>query len=155
MPVCLTWLFKHVPLSVKTPIAMNIAPIRPRILIVEDDRCIQVLYRYLLKARFDVKLVDNVDDAIRVANREHFDLFLLDINLGEERTGADLLSLLRQMPAYGTTPAVACTAYAGHHYRQHFLSNGFAEHVDKPFSRPLLLGVIEQVLRTCRVHGQA
>ena len=134
---------------------MNVTTIRPRILIVEDDRCIQVLYRYLLKARFDLELVDNVDDAIRLAAREHFDLFLLDINLGEDRTGADLLGLLRQMPAYGTTPAVACTAYAGPHYRAHFLSNGFAEHVDKPFTRPLLLGAIESVLGSRRVQGQA
>ena len=134
---------------------MPITNIRPRILIVEDDRCIQVLYRYLLKARFDVELVDNVDDAIQLAAREHFDLFLLDINLGEMRTGADLLGLLRQMPAYSATPAVACTAYAGAHYRQYFLSNGFAEHVDKPFSRPLLLGVIEQVLRSRHAPGEA
>ena len=134
---------------------MPITNIRPRILIVEDDRCIQVLYRYLLKARFDVELVDNVDDAIHLAAREHLDLFLLDINLGEGRTGADLLGLLRKMPAYSATPAVACTAYAGAHYRQYFLSNGFAEHVDKPFSRPLLLGVIEQVLRSRNVPGEA
>ncbi len=134
---------------------MPVTNIRPRILIVEDDRCIQVLYRYLLKARFDVELVDNVDDAIQLAAREHFDLFLLDINLGEMRTGADLLGLLRKMPAYSATPAVACTAYAGAHYRQYFLSNGFAEHVDKPFSRPLLLGVIEQVLRTRTTPGEA
>ena len=134
---------------------MPITNIRPRILIVEDDRCIQVLYRYLLKARFDVQLVDNVDDAIHLAAREHFDLFLLDINLGEMRTGADLLGMLRKMPAYSATPAVACTAYAGAHYRQYFLSNGFAEHVDKPFSRPLLLGVIEQVLRSRTAPGEA
>ena len=89
---------------------MPVTNIRPRILIVEDDRCIQVLYRYLLKARFDVQLVDNVDDAIHLAAHEHFDLFLLDINLGEMRTGADLLGLLRKMPAYSATPAVACTA---------------------------------------------
>ena len=128
---------------------------RPRILVVEDDHCILVLYRHLLRARFDIELVDNVDDAVRLAAREHFDLFLLDINLGEDRTGTDLLGLLRRMPAYGTTPAVACTAYAGPHYREHFLSNGFAEHVDKPFTRPLLLGVIEHVLGSPRAQGQA
>ena len=72
-----------------------------------------------------------------------------------DRTGADLLGLLRQMPACSTIPAVACTAYAGEHYRQYFLSNGFAEHVDKPFTRPLLLGVIEHVLQSRSVHGQA
>ena len=49
-----------------------------------------------------------------------------------------MLGLLRKMPAYSATPAVACTAYAGAHYRQYFLSNGFAEHVDKPFFRGLV-----------------
>ena len=117
-----------------------------RILVVEDDRCIQVLYRYLLKARFDVALVDNVDDAIRLAAREHFDLFLLDINLGEDRTGVDLLNALRQMPCYRATPAIACTAYAMHGDHDRFIKQGFIGYVGKPFSRDGLFSALDEGL---------
>ena len=128
---------------------------RARILIVEDNPPIQMLLRHLLSKSFDVELANTVDGAIQTASRQHFDLFLLDINLGEDRTGVDLLGLLRQMPAYTATPAVACTAYAGPQYREHFLANGFNEYVDKPFSRPVLLGAIEEVLDAGRLWGRA
>ena len=128
---------------------------RARILVVEDNPPIQLLFRHLLGTRFDVHLVDTVEGALELAARERFDLFLLDINLGEPRTGADLLELLRQMPAYHATPAVACTAYAGQEYRQHFLARGFTDYLDKPFTRPSLIGVIEQLLAARPAHALA
>lgn len=134
---------------------MNDNSSRACILIVEDNPPIQMLLQHLLSKHFDIEVAHTVDEAIQTASRRHFDLFLLDINLGEDRTGVDLLGLLRQMPAYSATPAVACTAYAGPQYRAHFLANGFNEYVDKPFSRPVLLGAIEEVLATGRRWGHA
>lgn len=134
---------------------MNTPHTRARILIVEDNPPIQMLLRHLLGKRFDVELAHTVDGALQRAQRHHFDLFLLDINLGEDRSGVDLLGLLRQMPAYSATPAVACTAYAGEHYQQQFLSQGFSKHVDKPFSRFVLMGAIEELLSGERILGNA
>ena len=125
---------------------MESPPKRARILVVEDNPPIQMILRHVLGRRFDVELANSVDGALLKASREHFDLFLLDIHLGEDRTGVDLLGLLRQMPAYGTTPAVACTAYAGPEYREQFLASGFTEYVDKPFKRPVLMKVVEEAL---------
>lgn len=125
---------------------MKAFPVRTRILVVEDNPPIRLLLRRMLGAQFDVELAQSVDGALARATREHFDLFLLDINLGEHRTGVDLLGLLRQMPAYGTTPAVACTAFAGEDYREEFLARGFDVYVDKPFSRPRLYNAIEEAL---------
>ena len=127
---------------------------RARILVVEDNPPIQMILRHLLGRHFDVELANSVDGALMKASREHFDLFLLDIHLGEDRTGVDLLGLLRQMPAYGTTPAVACTAFAGPKYREEFLASGFNEHVDKPFKRPVLMEVVEEALGG-HISGQA
>ena len=84
---------------------------RKRILIVEDDPHIQLLLRHLLRPWFHLDLAVNVDEALDIAAENPFDLFLIDINLGELRTGVDLLGLLRRIPAYDATPAVACTAY--------------------------------------------
>ena len=82
---------------------MESAKKKIRILVVEDNPHIRNLLHYLLRDTFDLELVDCIDDALLTAAQQHFDLFLLDINLGEQRTGIDLLKLLRQMPAYTAT----------------------------------------------------
>ena len=134
---------------------MTTDPKRARILIVEDDRWNGMLYQRLLGQHFDIELVEDVESALELARHGDFDLFLLDINLGEALNGVDLLRLLRQMPAYDATPAVSCTAYAGRSYRDHFLASGFDAHVDKPFSRRGLLGAIDRALASNGLNGQA
>ncbi len=119
---------------------------KARILVVEDDYCIGVLFQALLKPRYEVELADTFNGALASATRHHFDLFLLDIDLGETRTGIDLLALLRQMPASGSTPAVACTSFTGEENRKHLLLHGFDGYLEKPFTRPELLDLLEQTL---------
>lgn len=125
---------------------MNNPHRKARILVVEDNRPILLLLSRLLSPYFEVELAKNVDEALHSATRQHFDLFVLDINLGEARTGVDLLAMLRGMADYSATPAVACTAFAGEQYRELFLSRGFDEYVDKPFTRPALLHAVEEAL---------
>ncbi len=134
---------------------MTTDPKRTRILIVEDDRWNGMLYLRLLSQHFDVELVEDIESTLELARHGDFDLFLLDINLGQALNGIDLLGLLRQMPAYAATPAVSCTAYAGRNYRDHFLASGFDVHVDKPFSRQGLLGAIDRALAGDSFHAQA
>jgi CheY-like chemotaxis protein len=114
----------------------------PRILIVEDALDIQALLRHLLKG-YDLTLVANVAEALTAAAENDFDLFMLDINLGEARTGVDLLNDLRALPQHASTPAMACTAYALHTDREHFLGQGFDAYLPKPFSRMQLNEAIE------------
>lgn len=105
-----------------------------RILVVEDAPDIQALLRYLLRD-YSLTVVTNVEEALSAAAEDAFDLLLLDINLGEARTGVDLLHDLRALPQYATTPALACTAYALYSDREHFLAQGFNAYLSKPFSR--------------------
>lgn len=119
---------------------------RVRILVVEDDPHIQILLRHFLRARFDIEIVGTVDEALRTAAVQRFDLFLLDINLGEHRTGVDLLQSLREMPDYQGTQAIACTAYVLHSNEGHFFSKGFNGYLDKPFTREMLLKLVDDVL---------
>ncbi len=128
---------------------------RARILAVEDLPDLQVLLRYMLKRRFDLVVVASYDEALRRAARERFDLFVLDINLGERRTGLDLLHALRRLPGCAATPAVACTAYAMNGDRERFLARGFDEHVRKPFTRQELHAGIDAVLALARAQIHA
>ena len=117
-----------------------------RLLIVEDTLYIQTIHRYLLRDTFDLVLVGRFDEALDAAARQPFDLFLLDIDLGEQRTGVELLGELRQMPAYAATLAVTCTANTRPGDRERFLASGFDAYVGKPFTKKGLLDTLHTVL---------
>lgn len=117
-----------------------------RVLVVEDDPSMQALLQYLLKPYFELDLVESIDEALVAATRQRFDLFVLDIDFHEQRTGVDLLGALRQMEAYDATPAVACTSYDRQSDTDHFLSRGFDNHLGKPFTREQLFEAIDTTL---------
>ena len=120
------------------------------ILTVEDNPDTQTLLRYMLKPHFALVFSSQVDEALIEAEKYTFGLFLLDINLGEQRTGIDLLELLRQRPGYEDTPALALTAYAMPGDRDRFLDAGFDGYISKPFTRRDLLEAIEMALEKKR-----
>ena len=129
---------------------------RVRVLIVEDNPHMQHLLRHLLQPRFDLEVVQRVNDALEMASRQHFDPLLLDINLGGgQHSSADLLDALRQTAAFDATPAIACTAYARLNDRDHFLARGFDYHIAKPFTREQLYKTIEAALATLPTEWQA
>lgn len=115
---------------------------RPRILVLEDNAESRLLLRHLLARAFEAEIVARADDALEHARRVPFDLMLLDINLGEKRTGVDVLAELRRLPGYADVPALACTAYALPGDRERFLAAGFQGYVSKPFVKAELLGAL-------------
>jgi CheY-like chemotaxis protein len=119
---------------------------KPRILAVEDNSETQLLLEHLLKDSFDVVVVAGVDEALDVVDGQSFDALLLDINLSEQRTGTDLLHLLRERKDMADVPAIALTAYAMPGDREDFLEAGFDQYVSKPFTRTDLTDAIESSL---------
>ncbi len=132
---------------------MSTEPTPIRILVVEDNLANRTLLRYYLGATFDLELVGRFDEALTAANRRHFDLLLLDIDLGEERTGVELLHALRQMPAYAATPAVTCTANTRPGDRERLLASGFDAYVGKPFTEEELLDTLDTLLASSGPSG--
>jgi len=116
------------------------------ILVVEDNEDPQILLKYLLESRFFLQIVTRVGDALEKTSEQLFDLLLVDINLGEERTGVDLLHILRENDAYAHIPMVAITAYAMPGDYERFIAMGFDGYVSKPFTRLELLTAIDSIL---------
>jgi CheY-like chemotaxis protein len=112
------------------------------VLVVEDNRDTQLLLQYFLRAHCTLEIAAHVEEALRMATGAPFDVFILDINLGEERTGIELLQLLRSLPLHQQTPALALTAYAMPGDRERFLSAGFDRYISKPFTRQELLATL-------------
>jgi CheY-like chemotaxis protein len=121
---------------------------KPRVLAVEDNSETQLLLEHLLKKSYEVVVVAGVDEALDRVSDTRFDALLLDINLSEERTGTDLLHLLRERNDLNDVPAIALTAYAMPGDREDFLESGFDQYVSKPFTRADLTEAIETSLPT-------
>lgn len=120
----------------------------PHILAVEDNSETQLLLKHLLKGSYEVEVVPGVEGALEAVEKGSFDVLLLDINLSEERTGTELLHLIREREGMGNVSAIALTAYAMPGDREDFLEEGFDEYVSKPFTRADLTDAIEKTLST-------
>ena len=118
----------------------------PSILFVEDNPEVRLLLEQILEGTYDLVLAADAEEALGILGGEEFDLFLLDIKLGEGRSGTELLHLLRDLEPTASVPAVALTTYGLKGDREALLAEGFDEHVSKPFFRDELTEVIEQVL---------
>ncbi len=116
------------------------------VLVVEDNPPTRLIFKHMLKPKYQVETASCVDEAFQLAQQRPFDALVLDINfLGEPRTGIDLLHLLRQMPVYREVPAVACTAFMIPVLRSQLLEAGFDECVEKPFTKEQLHAALERV----------
>jgi len=69
-----------------------------RILIVDDQRSFHVMLKTILTNQGAKKIIfaDNADSAAKIAQRETFDIYLIDYNLGLGKNGSQLLDYLRQ-----------------------------------------------------------
>ena len=67
-----------------------------KILLVEDNDTIVMGLKYLLeKENFEVKTVKNLEETYKIAEKEKFNLYLLDINL-PDGNGFDICSKLKE-----------------------------------------------------------
>lgn len=119
---------------------------KPRVLVLEDNAESRLLLRHLLRREFDATLVSGADEALDAAQSQAFDVALLDINLGEKRTGVDVFKVIRAMPQHSNLPALACTAYALPGDRERFLDAGFMDYVSKPFVKAELMAALHQAV---------
>ena len=105
-----------------------------------------MLIEKLLEEECEITSASSAEKALRVLGGKKFDLFLLDIWLGDGRNGAELLHLLRDFEPTAPVPAVALTTYGGPDNREALLAEGFDEHMSKPFFREELIGAIDGAL---------
>ncbi len=119
---------------------------RPSVLVLDDNQDARRLLQKFLEGGYHVELVGEEKDALECARQHPFDVVLMDINLGGERTGVDALRALRHLSGYEDVPVVALTAYAVTGDRERFLSHGFNGYLGKPLTKQELYDVIANVL---------
>lgn len=105
-----------------------------KILIVEDEDINRLFLEKCVSKISKYKAVSNGNDAIIATKNEHFDLILMDINLGNKKMdGIVTVSEIRKNIYYQKTPIVAMTAYIAPEEIEIFLQNGFSHYIAKPF----------------------
>ncbi len=124
-----------------------VEPAGPRkILVVDDNEAARkVAEAYLKRGNFAVSLAESGEVALEMAAAEHFDLFVMDLQM-PGMDGIETTSHLRHLPGYEHTPVLALTANAGDEYRLLCLSQGMQGYLPKPIDSDLLLRTVRQLL---------
>ena len=116
------------------------------ILVIEDNAETRQLVGLFLKGIARVERAASSAEALSRLEDQAFDGVLLDINLGEERTGLELIDDLRAVDGAHAVPIVAFTAYALPGDKERFMRAGFDSYLQKPFTKRQLLRTLNQVL---------
>lgn len=121
-----------------------------RILVVNDTQEILELFRMLLEEEgYDVILAGFPIQEIDEIERIKPDLIILDLVFGEEKTGMQMLQMLKMRRSTAIIPVIVCTA-ALHLVREQegYLVSQGVHLVYKPFDIDLLLDNIKQLLES-------
>jgi two-component system cell cycle response regulator DivK len=111
---------------------------KPRILLVEDDRLIgYIAQRVLQRAGYEVALASGGRHALDLAVRRKPDLILLALEM-PDMDGYETARLLRALPSLARVPMVATSAHAQVMEGERAMQAGFAGYLEKPF-RPTTL----------------
>ena len=83
---------------------------RPKILVVDDEKHIRMLYQEELEDEgYAVATSDGEEPILELLDREAPRVVILDIRLGPDKSGLDLLQLIRGRE--GHVPVILSTAY--------------------------------------------
>lgn len=104
-----------------------------KILLAEDYKHSQIIVTRLLKKNNfeDIVVVENGEDAVKMARDQAFDLILMDMQM-PIMNGFEATESIRQLPEYRTTPIIALTAFAMKGDREKCLEAGATDYIPKP-----------------------
>ena len=126
---------------------------KARILVVEDEKAIQLALSGLLRRQgYEVTLVDNGKEAIKLLEKTLFDLVLTDLALGSGPSGMDVLKKVRQLQP--ETAVVMITAYGSEKIAVEAMKAGAEDYIPKPFDNDEMRVVVARALERYRLHRE-
>jgi DNA-binding response OmpR family regulator len=122
---------------------------KPRILVVNDTQEILELFRMLLEEEEGYDVVLSGFPIQQVKEIEHIkpDLIILDLVLGDEKTGMQMLQMLKMQRSTASIPVLVCTAALQIVREQEgYLVSQGVHVVYKPFEIDDLMANVKQLL---------
>ena len=145
------------PASATPPVEEGLLPpagTRPRVLVADDNADMRDYMRRLLGDHYDLTLVSNGEEALRVARQGRTDLVLTDVMM-PVLDGFGLLRELRGDPLTVRLPVILLSARAGEEARVEGLEAGADDYVVKPFAARELQARVAAALHLARVRAEA
>ncbi len=104
-----------------------------KILLAEDYKHSQIIVTRLLKKNNfeNIVVVENGEDACKIASQEKFDLILMDMQM-PIMNGFEATEKIREIPDYKDVPIIALTAFAMKGDREKCLEVGATDYIPKP-----------------------
>jgi len=118
---------------------------RKKIIIVDDNASYLSVVRVLLKPFYEVYPAPSAAKLFEVVKKFIPDLVLLDVNM-PEMSGFEAISILKENPRYKDIPVVFLTSRDDEASAVKGLDLGAVDYITKPFSGPLLLKRISNIL---------
>lgn len=106
---------------------------KKKILIVEDEESIQMVFVEILEYKYDVYVAENGDEGIKLANEIVPDMILLDIIM-PEKDGFEVCSELRNNKRFDKTIIIMVTALSDRDTKMKALKIGADDIIEKPFN---------------------
>ena len=121
-------------------------------MIDDDELIISMLSRSLKKAGYDTRVQTSAKDALNNIIEWHPDLVMLDINLGDNKTGLDILAEIRKEKF--DTQVVMLTADDSAESAITAMKLGAADYLTKPFNVEEVKIVIKSVLEKAKLREE-
>ncbi|MGD8777504.1 MAG: response regulator [Ignavibacteria bacterium] len=109
------------------------------VLLVEDDPTNIKITEIYLENYAVVDTALNGLQALELVKKNNYSAILMDINLGQGKTGIEVTKEIKKIDKYNDTPIIAFTAFAMDGDKENFLSEGCTHYLAKPFSREELI----------------
>jgi DNA-binding NtrC family response regulator len=127
--------------------------VKPRILVVEDERAIQLALSGLLRRQgYEVDVAGSGDEAISAVRESAFDLVLTDLALGRGADGMDVLRVAKKLRP--ECAVVMITAHGSEAIAVEAMKSGAEDYVPKPFDNDEIRLVVQRALDRTRLERE-
>jgi DNA-binding NtrC family response regulator len=124
--------------------------VKPHLLVVEDERAIQIALAGLLgRAGYEVSIAANGADAIALLETRAYDLVLTDLALGSGPSGMAVLEKTKALRP--ETAVVMITAHGSEKVAVEAMKAGAEDYVPKPFDNDQIRLVVKRALDRTRL----
>jgi DNA-binding NtrC family response regulator len=126
---------------------------KARILIVEDERAIQLALSGLLKRQgYEIEIADSGEAALAGFEKHDFDLVITDLALGGGKTGMDVLAASKKVRP--EVPVVMITAHGSEKVAVDAMKAGAEDYVPKPFDNDEIRMIVQRALDRTRLERE-
>jgi DNA-binding NtrC family response regulator len=127
--------------------------VKARILVVEDERAIQIALTGLLRREgYEVEVANSGEEAVQKLGESAVDLVLTDLALGRGPSGMDVLRTAKKLRS--ETLVVMITAHGSEKIAVEAMKNGAEDYVPKPFDNDEIRLVVQRALERTRLQRE-